>query len=49
MEYFSTCCGAPPYLNNIDLEQCDDCKKNCVFERNDDDELYEQFLNLSGI
>lgn len=49
MKYFSPCCGAPPYLNNIDLKLCDDCKKNCKFEINNDDELYEQFLNLSGI
>ena len=49
IKYFSTCCGAPPYLNNIDLELCDDCKENCEFEVNNDDELYEQFLNLSGI
>jgi len=47
MNYFSNCCGAPPYLNNIDLGRCGDCKENCEFE--DEDELYEQFLNLNGI
>lgn len=49
MNYFSDCCGAPPYLNNIDLERCSDCKENCEFEQNNDDELYQQFLNLNGI
>tara|TARA_B100001063_G_scaffold44498_1_gene38284 strand:- start:460 stop:567 length:108 start_codon:yes stop_codon:yes gene_type:complete len=31
-ELVSNCCGASPWLGDIDSERCGDCKENCEFE-----------------
>jgi len=32
----SNCCGANPWLNNINLERCGDCLENCEFINEDE-------------
>ena len=30
-EYFSNCCGAAPFFNNIEHQRCSECVENCEF------------------
>ena len=34
--YISECCGASPWLDNIDLGRCGDCKECCDFLNEDE-------------
>ncbi len=31
-ELLSNCCGARPWLGEIESERCGDCKEHCEFE-----------------
>jgi len=34
--YISDCCGASPWLGNVDMGRCGDCKENCEFLNEDE-------------
>jgi len=36
MSYVSDCCGASPYLGDIDYERCGQCKEWCEFINEDE-------------